>query len=197
MRLKGRESDPNTLTSSFCMTSAYLRHADNWVPVDVTRLFAPQFTRCRQKPSFFKRRIMCIVSERGLRSLFDRLMDTAPACQRMPDVFLTQRLSLTRPHEAGLSGCYIVTGIRSSIRPMFCMILIEFPPVLMSHSGFDCLFVNCLLGSCQIHDWLSLEFILDSLYDSNCMLSIDIYSCEYTTCQLTRWLDVICLSIDR
>ena len=36
----GRESCPSVLTSFSPLTSAYSCHADNWVPVDVTRLFA-------------------------------------------------------------------------------------------------------------------------------------------------------------
>ena len=148
MRLRQREFDHNTLTSSFSVTSAYLHHADNWVHVDVTRLFATQFTRCRQKPSFFKRRNVCIVSEWFLRLLFDRQMDTALACQRMPDVFLTQRLSPTRPHEAGLSVRYIYAGINSSIQLVFCMVLIESPPC------FDVSFLfqlpTCQLRTCQL-----------------------------------------------
>ena len=146
MRLKGREFDPNTLMSSFSVTSAYLCHADNWVPVDVTRSFVPQFTRCRQEPSFFKRRNVCNVSERCFCSLYDSSMDTVPAYQRMPDVFLTQRLSLMRSHEAGLSIHSIVVGIDGSFRPMFCMILIDFPPC------FDVSF-RFRLPTCQLPTW--------------------------------------------
>ena len=97
--LAGREFYQPTLTLLFSLTSTYLRHADNWVHVDVTRSFAPQFTCCRPKPAIFKFRIMCIVSERRLRLPFHHPMDTAPACQRTTDVFLIQRLFLTRPHK--------------------------------------------------------------------------------------------------
>ena len=71
------------------------RHADNWVYVEV-RSFAPYFRHYYQKLAAFKRRIMCIVSEKYLRLLFDHLTDTDRACKCTSDVLPIQCLWATQ-----------------------------------------------------------------------------------------------------
>ena len=75
------------------------------------------------KTAFFKRRIMCIVSERRLRSKFDRPMDTSPAGSRHAWRVVD---STSLPHEATRSRIVCPLHrrwkIHTSIQTMCCMI---------------------------------------------------------------------------
>ena len=131
---------------------------------------------------WFCRRDARQISSTGVRSGKSALPAPRPDTTHLPTHTWLVLDSTPFPHTATRSRIVCPlhrhSAINTSIQTNCFIIFIEFPYCLISHSGFDCLLVNCLLISCQIRDWLSLESIVDSVYDSHLLLSIDIYSCE-------------------